>query len=110
MKPGRRYRSSSDGTRWRKRLPLGGLKRENETAPDQSPAPIVMPPMRLLPGAVVHRVLVSCAGRHQAPAERPLVIVVEAFARVGGGRRVEDAPQPQIGMVEDAAGLGHQIM
>ena len=38
---------------------------------------------RLLPGAVVHRVLVGGAGRHQAPAQRPVVGVVEAFPRIG---------------------------
>src|ERR1700693_1265788 len=64
----------------------------------------------LLPRPVVDRVLLGRAGRHQAPAERPLVIVVEALARIGSGRRIEDAPEPEVGEIDRAARLLDEIM
>src|SRR5258707_14016798 len=58
------------------------------------------PPKKLLPGPVVDRVLEGRAGFDQSPAERPLVGVVEALARIGLGRRVQDARDPEILGVE----------
>src|SRR6266705_2798299 len=54
----------------------------------------------LLPGAVVDRVLEGRPRLHQAPAQGPLVGVVEALARVGLGRRVEDARDLEVFGVE----------
>src|SRR6266571_6658345 len=55
---------------------------------------IALPPLycsNLLPGAVVDRVLEGRARLHQAPAQCPLVGMVETLARVGFGRRVQYA-------------------
>ena len=52
---------------------------KTRTAPTLEPAPLRHAAIvHLLPGAVVDRVLVGGAGRHQAPAERPLVVVVRS--------------------------------
>src|SRR5882724_6914874 len=64
----------------------------------------------LLPGAVVDGVLVGGAGRHQAPAQRPVVVVVEALARVGHRRCVENTRELEILQADQAAGLGDDIM
>src|SRR5436190_7229893 len=56
-----------------------------------------------LPGAVIDRVLVGGAGRHEAPVARPLVGVLEALAGVGFGGRVEDAREPQVLHLQQAA-------
>src|SRR5437764_12557090 len=59
----------------------------------------------LLPGAVVDRVLEGRARLHQAPAQGPLVGMVEAFAGVGLGRRVEDARNLQVFGLEQPSRL-----
>ena len=72
------------------------------------PAAIPAPPSRsavgirheiscaLFPGAIVDRGLVGGAGRHEAPAKCPLVIVVEAVARIRHRRRVENARELEV--------------
>src|SRR5882672_6034994 len=67
------------------------------------------PPKKSLPGPVVHRVLEGRARLHQSPAERPLVGVVEALARVGLGRGVQDARHLQLLGVEQPARLLDQV-
>src|SRR6267378_4141374 len=67
------------------------------------------PPEKSLPGAVVDRVLERRAGLHQAPAHGPLVGVVEALARVGFGRRVEDARNLEVFGVEQLSRLLDQV-
>src|SRR5882672_12637333 len=62
-----------------------------------------------LPGAVVDRVLESRARLHQAPTERPLIGVIEALARVGLGRSVEDARDPEVFGLEQPAGFLDQV-
>src|SRR6266446_1493866 len=63
------------------------------------------PPKKSLPGAVVDRVLEGRARLHQAPAHGPLVGVVEALARVGLGRRVEDARNLEVFGLEQPSRL-----
>src|SRR5262245_1935344 len=46
---------------------------------------------QLLPRPIVHRVLIGGAGCDEVPAQRPAIGVVEALARVGLRRRIEDA-------------------
>src|SRR5258708_5759108 len=117
MKPGRRYSwsrgcfgaaiSCSIGHS------IGRRRPKMQTAPTlcrRRPTQFRLVLPRLLPGAVVHRVLVGGARRHQAPAERPVVIVVEAFARVGHRRRVEDARQLEVLQANQAAGLRHDVV
>src|SRR6266850_626326 len=74
---------------------------------------IVLPPLcivrDLLPGAIVDRVLEGRARLHQAPAQSPLIGVVEALARVGLGRRVEYARNLEFPGVEQPARLLDQV-
>src|SRR5215831_16988926 len=58
---------------------------EVKTVPVASPC--------LLPSPVVDRVLISGAGRNETPTERPLIVVVEPFARIRRGRRVQHSRQ-----------------
>src|SRR5437879_5264172 len=63
----------------------------------------------LLPGAVVDRVLEGRARLHQAPAQGPLVGMVEAFAGVGLGRRVEDARNLEVFGLEQPSRLLDEV-
>src|SRR6266853_4546343 len=63
----------------------------------------------LLPGPVVHGVLEGRTRLHQAPAQGPLVGVIEALARVGLGRCVEDARDLELPGVEQAARFLDQV-
>src|SRR5438093_10149201 len=63
----------------------------------------------LLPGAVVDRVLEGRARLHQAPAQGPLVGVIEALARVGLGRRVKDARDLEVLGVEQPSRLLDEV-
>src|SRR5437879_13592857 len=70
---------------------------------------IVPPPRKLLPGPVVHGVLEGRARLHQAPAQGPLVGVIEALARVGLGRCVQYARDLELLGVEQAARFLDQV-
>src|SRR5882672_2436014 len=70
---------------------------------------IFPPPLKSLPGSVVDRVLAGRAPLHQAPAERPLIGVIEALARVGLGWRVQDALDLELLGVEQPARLIDQV-
>src|SRR6266571_8699277 len=63
----------------------------------------------LLPGAVVDRALECGPRRNQTPAERPLVGVIEALARVGLGRRVQDAGDLEVLGVEEPPGFLDEV-
>src|SRR6267143_2737515 len=67
------------------------------------------PPKKSLPGAVVDRVLEGRARLHQAPAHGPLVGVVEALARVGLRRRVEDARNLEVFGLEQPSRLLDEV-
>src|SRR5882672_4223184 len=71
---------------------------------------IFPPPKKSLPRAVIDRVLEGRTRLDQAPAERPLISVIEALARVGHGRRVQDALELQRLRVEQPARLIDQIL
>src|SRR5712692_4137678 len=62
-----------------------------------------------LPGAVVDRVLESRSGFDQSPTQSPLIGVIEALARVGHGRRVQQARQLELLFVEQPARLFDQV-
>src|SRR6266446_2353515 len=64
----------------------------------------------LPPGAIVDRVLVGGAGRNELPAERPLIGVLEALARVGLGRRVQDAREVEVLQLEQPARLLDEVV
>src|ERR1700747_3505272 len=100
MKPGRRYSCSigpgGDASAAERRLLIPAIRRDV--------------PWDLLPSPVVHRVLVGGAGRNEAPTQRPLIVVVEAFARVGRGRRVEETRELEIAEIDQAAGFLEQIV
>src|ERR1051326_824472 len=89
MKPGRRYSWSrgcfGDAISLNKPPP-----RQKANGADIVPAPPYSNCAWLLPGAVVDGVFVGGAWRHQAPAQGPVVVVVEALARIRRRRRVED--------------------
>src|SRR4051794_17178299 len=68
-------------------------------------APTPLPPRPIIDGVLVRR-----AGRHQAPAERPVVVVFEALARIWGRRSVEDARQLEILYPDHAAGFLDDVM
>src|SRR5712692_3249957 len=73
---------------------------------------IVLSPLycsNLLPGAVVDRVLEGRARLHQAPAQRPLVGMVETLAGVGLGRRVQDTRDLELLGVEQPSRLLDQV-
>src|SRR6266436_5501122 len=87
MKPGRRYSSSSG-----------------------SFCDVAIAACHLLPGPVVDRVLVGGAGRNETPAERPLIVVVEAVARVRRRRGVQQSRQLEVFEFNQAAGLLEQVV
>src|SRR5882672_2522996 len=64
----------------------------------------------LLPGAVVYGVFVGRARGHEAPVARPLVGVLEALARVGLGRRIEDASELEVFELEHASGFLDEVV
>jgi hypothetical protein len=64
----------------------------------------------LLPSSIIDCILVGCARRHEAPAERPLIIVVETIPRVGRRRRIQKARQFKILQIEEAAGFLDQMV
>src|SRR5437899_341651 len=70
---------------------------------------IVPPPRKLLPGPIIYGVLEGRARLHQAPAQGPLVGVIEALARVGLGRRIEDARYLELFGVEQPSRLLDQV-
>src|SRR5689334_18414524 len=63
----------------------------------------------LQPGPVVDGVLEGCPRLHQAPAQRPLVGVVEALTRVGLRRCVQNARDLELLGVEQSARLLDQV-
>ena len=85
--------------------PIPGDRRSDQ--PLWTTMPIDPP---LLPGAVVDGVLVGRAGGNQAPVAGPFVGVLEALARVGLGRGVEDSRELEILQLDQAAGLFDEIV
>src|SRR5258706_4229605 len=64
----------------------------------------------LLPSAIGHHVLIGRAGRNQAPAQGPLIIVVEAVARIGHRRRVQHPRQLEVSRRKCVAGFFENVM
>src|SRR5215471_18083448 len=64
----------------------------------------------LLPSPVVDRVFVGGARGNEAPAERPLVVVVESLTRVWRRRRVQQARQLEVLEVDQAARFLEQVV
>src|SRR5690348_9366703 len=70
---------------------------------------IVPPPIKSLPGAVVDRSLEGRPRLDQAPAQCPLIGVIEALAGIGLGRRVDYARELEIFRVQQAACFLDQV-
>src|SRR5437899_1408754 len=66
--------------------------------------------LALGPGAIVDRVLVGGARSSQTPSERPLVGMIEPFAGVRLGRRIQYARKLEISGLELATSLVEQVM
>src|SRR2546422_4707527 len=64
----------------------------------------------LLPGAIVHRVLVGGGGHRHVPFHRPAIGVVPALARIGRRRAVQQAPGLELFGLEQAAGLADEVV
>src|SRR5688572_30103612 len=69
----------------------------------------ILPPL-LLPGAVVDGVFVRGPGNGHVPLHRPVVRIVEALARIGLRRGVQEAPSLQLLGLEEPAGLAREVM
>src|SRR5919201_3344087 len=64
----------------------------------------------LMPGAIVHRVLVGGARHGHVPLHGPPVGVVPTLARVGLRRSVKQAPGLKLFGLEEAAGLADEVV